>query len=191
MQREADYAQSLKAQEEAARQEKELRAEEARLSEEADREERDKYRREVIDRLETSDKDASKLVEQSRAKAAKRNNARTSTATFSSLGIVRKAPAVLIPDEPHVPYNDDWNAYEDLYVLRDTFDDRASDTVKNDREGIMRAGGYNIEDAWRRAIMSAVAGIETRPLQGIHLTDVGIEATKGMSAEIPVSVVIV
>jgi len=36
--------------------------------------------------------------------------------------------------------------------------------VRKDREGIMRAGGYRVEEAWERAVRSAVAGLDLWPL---------------------------
>ena len=42
-----------------------------------------------------------------------------------------------------------------------------SEPVRKDKEGIMRAGGYRIEEAWERAVRSAVAGLDLRPLVGL------------------------
>lgn len=75
-----------------------------------------------------------------------------------------------------MPLQDDWYAYEDKFVLRDNYDDPVSDAVRRDREGIMRAGGYRVEEAWERALRSAVADLELRPLQGVRSTgDVTLE----------------
>lgn len=73
----------------------------------------------------------------------------------------------MVPDVPHVPLQDDWYAYEDAFVLKVTYDDRISEAVRQDREGIMRAGGYRVEDAWERALRSAVAGLDVLPLIGL------------------------
>jgi len=67
---------------------------------------------------------------------------------------------------PHVPLQDDWDAYEGQYVIRESYFDPASEAVRRDREGIMRAGGYRVEEAWERALRSAVAGLEVSPLGG-------------------------
>lgn len=72
-----------------------------------------------------------------------------------------------MPDVPHVPLQDDWYAYEDKFTLRSNYDDPASEAVRRDREGIMRAGGYMVEEAWERALRSAVAGLDLAPLQGL------------------------
>ncbi len=72
------------------------------------------------------------------------------------------------PDVPHVPLQDDWYAYEDLYSMRPGgYDDVFSEAVRKDREGIMRAGGYRVEEAWGRALLSAVAGLDIPPLTGL------------------------
>lgn len=169
-QREEQYIQYLKEQEEADRIEREQRASELRRAEEEEREEKEKGRQELIDKLETSDKDASKLVARSRAQAMKRASNRSvsaSTTMFQSSAKLlrsRAAQSTVIPDVPHVPLQDDWYAYEDKFTLRDNYDDPISEAVRRDREGIMRAGGYRVEEAWQRALTFAVAGLDLRPL---------------------------
>lgn len=70
-----------------------------------------------------------------------------------------------MPDEPHVPLNDNWSAYEDKFVLRESgYFDPMSEAVRKDREGIMRGGGYIVNEAWERALRSAVAGLDIMPL---------------------------
>ncbi|KAG8217300.1 CDK-activating kinase assembly factor MAT1-domain-containing protein [Butyriboletus roseoflavus] len=81
LRREEQYVQALKEQEEQERLEREQRALEVRKEEELEREEKEKGRREIIDRLETSTKDAAKVIAKSRAEANKRLSART-VATF-------------------------------------------------------------------------------------------------------------
>lgn len=170
VQREEQYVQFLKEQEEADRLDREQRASDLRRAEEEEREEREKGRRELIDKLETSDKDASKLVARSRAQAQKRANTRTastSSSVFQSNAKLlrsRAAQSTVIPDVPHVPLQDDWYAYEDKFTLRDNYDDPVSEAVRRDREGIMRAGGYRVEEAWQRALTFAVAGLDLRPV---------------------------
>jgi len=51
-----------------------------------------------------------------------------------------------------------------MYSLRDNYDDLYSEAVREDREGIMRAGGYRVEEAWDRAVRSAVAALFLSPL---------------------------
>lgn len=167
--REEQYAQYLKEQEEAERLEREQRAEELRKIEEAERQEREQGRQELIDKLETSDKDAKMLIARSRAEAAKRAAARSSTSQRNASSFLRSRAvrSTAIPDVPHVPIQDDWYAYEDKFTLRNNYDDPISEAVRRDREGIMRAGGYAIEEAWERAIRFAVAGLDLQPLQGL------------------------
>jgi len=75
-----------------------------------------------------------------------------------------------VPDQPHVPLLDAYYAYEDLYGLRSAYFDPASDAVRRDKEGIMRAGGYRVEEAWERALRYAVAGLDiTAPLGDVSV----------------------
>ncbi|KII88717.1 hypothetical protein PLICRDRAFT_54545 [Plicaturopsis crispa FD-325 SS-3] len=171
IQREEQYAQALREQEEFERHEREARAAEARRADEEAREEREKGKRDIIDRLETSDKDAARVIARSRADAAKRSSARTTSAATlqsnSKLLRSRAAQSTAVPDVPHVPLQDDWYAYEDLFVRREVYDDPFSEAVRKDREGIMRAGGYMIGEAWERALRSAVAGLDIPPPTGL------------------------
>lgn len=174
--REEQYIQALKEQEEQDRLDREHRALEARREEELEREEKEKGRREIIDRLETSTKDAAKVIAKSRAEANKRLFARTAATTLakSSAQLLRSraAQSTTVPDVPHVPMQDDWYAYEDMYSLRDNYDDLYSEAVREDREGIMRAGGYRVEEAWDRAVRSAVAALFLSPLSGASEPDI-------------------
>ena len=169
--REEQYAQYLKDLEDAERQERELRAQELKRAEEEEREEREKGKQELIDKLETSSKDAAKLVARARLQAERRASSRATSSAFTSTrGRGRTAQVATIPDVPHVPLQDDWYAYEDKFTLRTNYDDPISEAVRRDREGIMRAGGYFVEQAWERALRTAVAGLEIQPLKGLHLT---------------------
>ncbi|KAI0928866.1 hypothetical protein AcV5_006298 [Taiwanofungus camphoratus] len=172
IQREEQYQKYLKEQEETERFEREQRALELRRAEEEEREEREKERREIIDKLETSDKDAAKVIARSRAEALRRASARSSSgaASQSSSRLLRSraAQSIVVPDVPYVPLQDDWYAYEDMIVMRESYDDPLSDAVRRDKEGIMRAGGYRVEEAWERALRSAVAGLEIMPLHGLQ-----------------------
>lgn len=78
----------------------------------------------------------------------------------------RAAQSTVVPDVPHVPLQDDWYAYDDMYTMRESYHDPVSDAVRRDRDGIMRAGGYLVEQAWDRALRFAVAGLEIMPLSG-------------------------
>jgi CDK-activating kinase assembly factor MAT1 len=174
-QREETYAQALKEQEEAERRERQLRAEELRRAEEEERDAREGERRALIDNLENSDADAARLVEQARAEALKRAAARTAAAQQavaqqqSSAAHALRSRAALsaaVPDVPHVPLLDSYYAYEDLYRLRGSYFDPPSEAVRRDKEGIMRAGGYRVEEAWERALRCAVAGLDISPFGG-------------------------
>lgn len=174
--RDEQYVQTLKEQEEQDRLEREQRALEARKEEELEREEKEKDRREIINRLETSTTDAAKVIAKSRAEANKRLSARTAATTLakSSAQLLRSraAQSTTVPDVPHVPLQDDWYAYEDMYTLRDDYDDVYSEAVREDREGIMRAGGYRIQEAWDRAVRSAVTALFLPPLSGTSQPDI-------------------
>lgn len=148
-----------------------MRATRLRQEEEEEREEREKDRREIIDKLETSDKDATKLIAKSRANALRRTSARAASTTIiqSNAKLLRTRAAKDIPDIPHVPFNDNYYCYEDMYQLRPGgYNDFFSEAVRKDREGIMRAGGYKVEEAWDRALRYAVAGLDLAPLVGLN-----------------------
>lgn len=146
-----------------------------RRAEEEERDAREGERRALIDNLENSDADAARLVEQARAEALKRAAARTAAAQQavaqqqSSAAHALRSRAALsaaVPDVPHVPLLDSYYAYEDLYHLRGSYFDPASEAVRRDKEGVMRAGGYRVEEAWERALRSAVAGLDIPPFGG-------------------------
>lgn len=171
-QREELYAQSLRDQEESERKDRELRAEQLRREEEQEREEREKGKREIIDRLETSDRDAFKVIAKSRANAAKRASSRAANTAQSNAKLLRSraAQSTVVPDVPHVPLQDNYDAYEDKFILKvGGYDDFMSEAVRKDREGIMRGGGYKVEEAWERALRCAVAGLDLPPLSGIKI----------------------
>ncbi|RDB21000.1 RNA polymerase II transcription factor B subunit 3 [Hypsizygus marmoreus] len=175
IQREEAYAHALKEQEEGERREREYRAMELRREEEEEREEREKGRREIIDKLETSDKNAAKVIAKSRANALKRSSARFASTTVlqsnAKLLQSRAARSSAIPDAPHVPLQDNWYAYEDMFQMRSGgYHDFMSEAVRKDREGIMRGGGYKVEEAWERALRSAVAALDLPPLCGASAT---------------------
>lgn len=171
--REEAYAAALREQEEFDRKEREERAAEIKRMEEAEREEILSSKREIIDKLETSQTDARKLVAKSRAAALRRTSARVQESVgpdMSRLLRTRSTKDTTIKDEPYVPMQDEWYAYEDLYTLQPQgYNDMYSTAVRKDREGIMRGGGYMVEQAWDRAIRSAVAGLTLPPLEGDHV----------------------
>lgn len=189
LRREEQYVQALKDQEEQDRLEREQRALEARKEEELEREEKEKDRREIINRLETSTKDAAKIIAKSRAEANKRLSARSTvtTLTKSSAQLLRSraAQSTTVPDVPHIPLQDDLYAYEDMYTLQDNYDDVYSEAVRADREGIMRAGGYRVQEAWDRAVRSAVTALFLPPLAGVPRSD--ITPTARQNSVAPVS----
>lgn len=174
-QREKAYADALKEQEDFERRERDERASELRREEELEREERERDRRAIIDKLETSDKDALQLVARQKKEAARRSSARaasSNTLTMQSINARllrnRAAHNTTVKEMRHVPLQDDWYAYEDMFALKDgEYDDIASEAVRRDREGIMRGGGYKIEEAWERAIRTAVASLDLAPLSGL------------------------
>jgi CDK-activating kinase assembly factor MAT1 len=181
-QREEAYAQGLREQEENERRERELRATQLRREEEEEKEEREKDKREIIDKLETSDKNAAKLIAKSRANALRRSSARAASTTViqSSAKLLRTRAAVDIPDLPHVAFKDTYYGYEDKYTLRPGgYNDFSSEAVRRDREGIMRAGGYKVEEPWERALRCAVAALDMPPLLGL---DIAMESSPNVDA---------
>jgi CDK-activating kinase assembly factor MAT1 len=172
IQREEAYAQQLREQEEVERRDREVRAQELRREEEEEREEREKGKREIIDKLETSNKDAAKVVAKTRANALKRIQARSaSTSQLTSNSRLlrsRAAQSTNVPDVPHVPLQDNYYAYEDKFTMQpEGYHDFLSEAVRKDREGIMRGGGYRVEEAWERALRSAAAALDLPPPTGL------------------------
>jgi CDK-activating kinase assembly factor MAT1 len=169
-QKEEAYAAALKEQEEFDRKEREERAAEIRRVEEAEREEYAKSKRDILDELESStgQTDARKVVAKSRAAAARRTSARiqqTPAMDMTKLLRTRSHINTSIKDEPHVALQDDWYAYEDMFTLQPQgYNDVFSAAVRKDRDGIMRGGGYMVEECWERAIRSAVASLTLPPL---------------------------
>ncbi|PPQ64014.1 hypothetical protein CVT24_009388 [Panaeolus cyanescens] len=169
IQRDEAYAQVLKEQEEAERREREQRASMLRREEEEEREEREKERREIIDKLETSTQNAAQLIAKTRANAAKRSSARATAAPIvqSSAKLLRTRAAIDLPDVPHVPFLDDFYRYDEPFTVKQGgYDDMYSQAVRRDREGIMRGGGYMVEEAWARALRDSYASLAISPLVG-------------------------
>lgn len=167
MQTDERVAQELREEEERERAEREARMREMRSQEDAERAEREKEKNELIDRLQSSDAPAHKLVKQARTEAQKRVQRATAGLNLgarSASGLLRSRAAMAVPDPPHVPLSDDWWDYSDRFTLRDNYDDPMSDAVRADVDGIFRAGGYRVEESWERAIRFAVAGLDLRPL---------------------------
>ncbi|KAI5124330.1 hypothetical protein M0805_008937 [Coniferiporia weirii] len=179
VQRDESYATLLREQEELDRQRRGERARELAREEEEAREARETERRELIDTLEHSSKDARSLVAQSarrqrekeRSDRERKERAADAAAQAGGSAAARalraRAAQSTVADVPHVPLEDDWYAYEDKFALRsEGYYDPMSEAVRRDREGIMRGGGYVVEEAWERALRCAVAGLDIAPLTG-------------------------
>ncbi|KAF9532352.1 CDK-activating kinase assembly factor MAT1-domain-containing protein [Crepidotus variabilis] len=177
VQRDEAYARDLKEIEDGDRREKEQRAKQLLEEEEREREEREQEKREIIDTLQSGDqrKDVAKLIAKTRAAALKRSSARVATdnkVAQSNAKLLRTRAAMDLPDVPHVAFQDNWYCYEDKYQVNEKgYHDFFSDAVRKDREGIMRGGGYMVEEAWERALRSAVVALDLAPLVGIPSTD--------------------
>jgi len=130
-----------------------------------------------------------KLIAKSRANAAKRSSARAASSSNSVIQsnarLLRTRAAIDIPDVPHIPFNDNYDCYEDKYQVRSSgYVDFFSEAVRKDREGIMRAGGYKVEEAWDRALRFAVASLDLPPIKDSS-TDAGFGSlTKDSSGDI-------
>ncbi|KAJ7771760.1 CDK-activating kinase assembly factor [Mycena metata] len=171
-QREEAYILSLRQAEEQDRKEKEARAEELRREEEEERQEKESGRREIIERLERAEgSDAVNVVRRTKRERAEREASRKGVAPGKGAQALLRArmaaaaATAATKDTPHIPLQDDYYAYEDMFVLQSTYVDPLSEAVRKDREGIMRAGGYRVEEAWERAVRSAVAGLDLWPLE--------------------------
>ncbi|KAJ7197207.1 CDK-activating kinase assembly factor [Mycena pura] len=170
-QREEAYVLSLRQAEDLERKEKEMRAEEQRREEEEERAERESGKRDIIDRLERADDaDAARVVRRTRRERAEREANRKGVApgkgaqALLRARLAAAAATAAAKDTPHVPFQDNYYAYEDMFVLQPVYVDPTSEAVRKDREGIMRAGGFRVEEAWERALRSAVAGLDLWPL---------------------------
>jgi CDK-activating kinase assembly factor MAT1 len=175
--RDEAYATALREQEEADRRQREAHARELARLEEEERQLRVQERQQVIDQLGSGEGDPAKVVARARAEHARRMRAKAldsssaESATASALQATRalraRALQPNIPDPPHVPLQDDWYAYTDLYTLRsEGYYDPVSERVRADEDGTKRAGGYKIEEAWERALRCAVAALDIAPLTG-------------------------
>ncbi|KAJ7445761.1 CDK-activating kinase assembly factor [Mycena galericulata] len=167
-QREEAYILSLRQAEELERKEREMRAEDLRREEEEEREEKELGKREIIEQLERAEgADAVGVVRRTKRERAEREATRKGVAPGKgpqALLRARLAATTAIKDTPHIPFQDDYYAYDDMFVLQRVYVDPTSEAVRKDREGIMRAGGYRVEEAWERAVRSAVAGLDLWPL---------------------------
>jgi len=82
----------------------------------------------------------------------------------------RAARSTNIPDVPHVAIQDNYYAYADKFTMTpEGYHDFLSEAVRKDREGIMRGGGYKVEEAWERALRSAVAALDLPPQSSSRL----------------------
>jgi CDK-activating kinase assembly factor MAT1 len=171
VQRDEQAARALQEQEAAARAARTERATALQAADAAEAEARERERATLIDRLEASDKDAGALVARAKADAHKRRavaNADAARAQRGASVLRARAAQSRVQDEPHVALDDSYYAYEDRVRVRASgYNDPASEAVRRDQEGIMRAGGYRVEEAWERALRYAVAGLDLAPLSGL------------------------
>lgn len=170
IQREEREAAIVRAEEERVQREQLERAEEARLLEEDERMEREREKQGIIDILQSTDKSATKVIAKSRAAAQKRalRKAPTAAAQASTSAAANTAARMrsTVKDEPHVPFTDDWYTHQDKFVLRTQYGDPGTDALVRDLVGrdVLRAGGYDIREAWDRAIRTSVVGLAVQPI---------------------------
>ncbi|KAF8522109.1 CDK-activating kinase assembly factor [Hysterangium stoloniferum] len=176
IQREKLEAQEIQDEEERERKDREARMRELRQEEEEERLEKEKERKAILEGLSSKEGSASRIIAKTRAEAHKRSAARAALSSAPSHRHTRSRPVPVsaVPDVPHVPLTDDWYTYDDKFTLRTDYNDPPSVAVRADHEGLMRAGGYRVEEAWERAIRMSIAGLEITPLQTIRVavTDV-------------------
>ncbi|CAE6450465.1 unnamed protein product [Rhizoctonia solani] len=169
-QREAQEAANLRNIEERERQDRQQRAEEARRAEEEEERERERSKLELINQLESSTAPASRVLAKAKAQQRQRETMRNlGSAVPSSSALLRAkaaARAEAAVDVPHVPITDHWSAETHRFTLKESYDDALSVGVRADPKGVMRAGGYIIEQAWSRAISCGVMGLDIPPLRG-------------------------
>ncbi|GAB1521657.1 TFIIH/NER complex subunit [Rhizoctonia solani] len=169
-QREAREAANLRDIEERERLDRQQRAEEARRAEEEEERERERNKLELINQLESSNAPASRVLAKAKAQQRQRETMRNvGSAVPSSSALLRAkaaARAEAAVDVPHVPITDHWSAGTHRFTLKESYDDALSIGVRADPRGVMRAGGYMIEQAWSRALSCGVMGLDIPPLRG-------------------------
>ncbi|KAG8748170.1 TFIIH/NER complex subunit [Ceratobasidium sp. 414] len=180
-QREAREAAALRDAEERERLDRQQRAEEARRLEEEGEREREQSRLELINQLESSNAPAERVLAKAKAQQRHREALRNpnSSAMPSSSALLRAkaaARAEAAIDVPHIPITDTWSAETQRFTLRDSYDDALSAGVRADPKGVMRAGGYIIEQAWSRALSCGVMGLDIPPLRGESSTSAHSDA---------------
>jgi CDK-activating kinase assembly factor MAT1 len=152
--------QELQEEEERDRAQREQNAREMQTADDAERAAREQERRELIDQLQSSNVSARKVMQQA---AQKRMAQRAVNEVPRPVPLMRSRMTSAIADPPYQPLADNWWDYSDLYTLRNDYDDPMSDIVRSDINGVFRAGGYIVQEAWTRAISSALAGIDMLP----------------------------
>ncbi|KAH7342073.1 CDK-activating kinase assembly factor MAT1-domain-containing protein [Rhizoctonia solani] len=169
-QREAREAASLRDIEERERLDRQQRAEEARRAEEEEERERERSKLELINQLESSNAPASRVLAKAKAQQRQRETMRNPGSTMPSSSALLRAKAAAraeaAVDVPHVPITDHWSAETHRFTLKESYDDALSIGVRADPRGVMRAGGYIIEQAWSRALSCGVMGLDIPPLRG-------------------------
>ncbi|KAH7107740.1 CDK-activating kinase assembly factor [Auriculariales sp. MPI-PUGE-AT-0066] len=160
LQLEERATQELQEDEERERALREQNARALQTRDDAERAQREQERRELIDQLQSSDAPARRLIKQA---VQKRMSQRTEE-VVRPVPLLRSRIASTIADPPYKPLADDWWDYSDLYTMQNDYDDPMSDAVRSDPNGVFRAGGYIVQEAWGRALSSAVAGLDMKPV---------------------------
>ncbi|KAB5594851.1 RNA polymerase II transcription factor B subunit 3 [Ceratobasidium theobromae] len=169
-QREAKDAANLRDIEERERLDRQQRAEEARRAEEEEERERERSKLELINQLESSNAPAERVLAKAKAQQRHREALRNPGSAMPSSSALLRAKAAAraeaAVDVPHVPITDHWSAETHRFTLKESYDDALSAAVRADPRGVMRAGGYIIEQAWGRALSCGVMGLDIPPLRG-------------------------
>ncbi|CAE6485041.1 unnamed protein product [Rhizoctonia solani] len=169
-QRESREAANLRDIEERERLDRQQRAEEARRAEEEEERERERSKLELINQLESSNAPASRVLAKAKAQQRQRETMRNLGSVVPSSSALLRAKAAAraeaAVDVPHVPITDHWSAETHRFTLKESYDDALSIGVRADPRGVMRAGGYIIEQAWSRALTCGVMGLDIPPLRG-------------------------
>jgi CDK-activating kinase assembly factor MAT1 len=105
-----------------------------------------------------------KAKAQQRHREALRNPGSAVPSSSALLRAKAAARAEAAVDVPHVPITDLWSAETNRFTLKESYDDALSIGVRADPRGVMRAGGYLIEQAWSRALSCGVMGLDIPPL---------------------------
>lgn len=158
----------LTAEREAAeREERSWRRDQSRRTEEEREREREKKRIKVLQELEFSSRDVGAIVQEAQVADEDDDNVRAAPPPPPSfMSRLKKRTAPQAPAGPLPPYRDPYDSYESLFTLLPDYVDPATAGIREDAQGVFRAGGFRVSEVWERAVRGAVCGLGVAVLRG-------------------------